>query len=466
MPGVLMIEALTQVAAVLRARSRGVAAHAPASRCAASTTPSSAARSCPATGCGSRSRSAAMRSRLAKAQATAYVDEHVVAEAELLLVVEPGAAFIDPSATCIPAPQIGAGTIVGPNCVDRPGGPHRRHCRIGASVVIDGWTEIGDDTQIFPMASIGLAPQDLKYRGEHTRLTIGQRNIFREFVTINRGTPAAAARRRSATTTCSWPTCTWRTTATSATTPSSGRTPRSAATSTSRTSPTSAPARPSTSSAASAATASSAATRSSPRTRCRSAGPSAAARRASSASTRSACRGAASPRTRSRSSRQAYRYLLQSKLNTTRALAADRAGSGAVGARGALPGRLHPHLAARRHPAAADRRRRSSRMNSVVRFDVPVPPSRSQFMCHEREHGTRNSVLLGLIAGNGRFPFLVLDAARAQGHDVTIIALKEETFPELNDAASAARRGHPLDLARPARHLHQAAQGGRRARAR
>ena len=42
---------------------------------------------------------------------------------------------------------------------------------------------------------------------------------------------------------------------------------------------------------------------------------------------------------------------------------------------------------------------------------------------------------IGLIAGNGRFPFLVLDAARAQGHDVTIVAAKEETFPELNDAA-------------------------------
>ena len=43
---------------------------------------------------------------------------------------------------------------------------------------------------------------------------------------------------------------------------------------------------------------------------------------------------------------------------------------------------------------------------------------------------------LGLIAGNGRFPFLVLDAARAQGHDVTIIATREETFPELNEAAA------------------------------
>ena len=49
---------------------------------------------------------------------------------------------------------------------------------------------------------------------------------------------------------------------------------------------------------------------------------------------------------------------------------------------------------------------------------------------------------LGLIAGNGRFPFLVLDAARAQGHDVTIVAAKEETFPELNDAAR--RHGAPI----------------------
>jgi DUF1009 family protein len=47
-------------------------------------------------------------------------------------------------------------------------------------------------------------------------------------------------------------------------------------------------------------------------------------------------------------------------------------------------------------------------------------------------------VKLGLIAGNGRFPFLVLDAARAQGHDVTVIAVKEEAFPELEAAAARA----------------------------
>ena len=45
---------------------------------------------------------------------------------------------------------------------------------------------------------------------------------------------------------------------------------------------------------------------------------------------------------------------------------------------------------------------------------------------------------LGLIAGNGRFPFLVLDAARGAGHDVTVIALKEEAFPELEAAAARA----------------------------
>ena len=46
---------------------------------------------------------------------------------------------------------------------------------------------------------------------------------------------------------------------------------------------------------------------------------------------------------------------------------------------------------------------------------------------------------LGLIAGNGRFPFLVLDAARALGHEVTVIAVTEEAFPELSEAAAKTR---------------------------
>jgi UDP-N-acetylglucosamine acyltransferase len=56
--------------------------------------------------------------------------------------------------------------------------------------VIDGDTELGRDNHVFPFASIGLAPQDLKFKGEHTRLVIGDRNKIREYVTINPGTGA------------------------------------------------------------------------------------------------------------------------------------------------------------------------------------------------------------------------------------------------------------------------------------
>jgi UDP-N-acetylglucosamine acyltransferase len=128
------------------------------------------------------------RSTLAKAEAIAYVGGQRVAEAELLLAIERGAAYVDPTAQVHPAACIGEGTIIGANCTIGPEVTIGSRCRIDPSVVIDGWTEIGDETHIFPMASIGLAPQDLKYRGERTRLTIGRRNTIREFATINRGT--------------------------------------------------------------------------------------------------------------------------------------------------------------------------------------------------------------------------------------------------------------------------------------
>jgi len=69
-----------------------------------------------------------------------------------------------------PQVKIGAGTIV------------------EAHAVIDGDTTLGRDNHIYPYASVGLAPQDLKYHGEATRLEIGDRNVVREFVTLNRGT--------------------------------------------------------------------------------------------------------------------------------------------------------------------------------------------------------------------------------------------------------------------------------------
>jgi UDP-N-acetylglucosamine acyltransferase len=128
------------------------------------------------------------RGPLTRVQAAAFVGEQVVVEAELLLARRAGAVSIDPSASVHPGARIGEGTTIGPHCVIGGDVTIGRNCRIGASAVIDGWTDIGDETHVYPMASIGLAPQDLKYRGERTRLRIGRRNIFREFVTINRGT--------------------------------------------------------------------------------------------------------------------------------------------------------------------------------------------------------------------------------------------------------------------------------------
>jgi UDP-N-acetylglucosamine acyltransferase len=187
LPAVLMVEALTQVAAVLvldraelsptaRAALRGVNN----AKFRRQVVPGDRLRLEVTLG--------RTRPRLAVAQAVAYVDDEVVTEAELLLSIEPGAAFVDPTARVHPAARIGSGTTIGPSAVIGPDVRIGARCRIGASVVIEGLTEIGDETQIFPMASIGLAPQDLKYKGERTRLTIGRHNIFREFVTINRGT--------------------------------------------------------------------------------------------------------------------------------------------------------------------------------------------------------------------------------------------------------------------------------------
>jgi UDP-N-acetylglucosamine acyltransferase len=128
------------------------------------------------------------RAALARAQATAYVGDQLVAECELLLGLLPDRTDIDASAVVHPSAEIGEGAKIGPHAVIGPRVTIGPHCRIGASAVVDGGTEVGEGTEIYPFASIGLAPQDLKFRGEETRLVIGKRNIFREFVTIHRGT--------------------------------------------------------------------------------------------------------------------------------------------------------------------------------------------------------------------------------------------------------------------------------------
>jgi len=97
-------------------------------------------------------------------------------------------ARIHPSAVIEDGAGIGPGCVVGPFCHVGP------QARLGAGVVqqshvvIEGDTEIGDETRIHPFAVIGGIPQDLKFRGEKTRLVIGRRNRIREHVTMNTGT--------------------------------------------------------------------------------------------------------------------------------------------------------------------------------------------------------------------------------------------------------------------------------------
>jgi UDP-N-acetylglucosamine acyltransferase len=128
------------------------------------------------------------RAQLAQVRAAAYVTDQVVAEADLLLAVVSDPTTIHPTALVDARAQIGAGSSIGPNVTVGPDVRIGKNCWIGASSTIEGCTTIGDDTQIFPFASIGQIPQDLKFRGEETRLTIGRQNIIREFVTIHRGT--------------------------------------------------------------------------------------------------------------------------------------------------------------------------------------------------------------------------------------------------------------------------------------
>jgi UDP-N-acetylglucosamine acyltransferase len=95
---------------------------------------------------------------------------------------------IHPSAVISPNARIGRDCYIGPYCIIGDEVELGDRVRLDAHVVIDGQTTVGDDTHVYPFVSIGLAPQDLKYRGEPSETRIGARNTIREFVTINRGT--------------------------------------------------------------------------------------------------------------------------------------------------------------------------------------------------------------------------------------------------------------------------------------
>jgi UDP-N-acetylglucosamine acyltransferase len=96
--------------------------------------------------------------------------------------------MIDPRAVVAPGAQLGEGVEIGPFTVIGPQVTLGARTRVGPSAVIAGHTTLGEDNVVFQFASIGDAPQDLKYKGEPTELRVGDRNVFREFCTVNRGT--------------------------------------------------------------------------------------------------------------------------------------------------------------------------------------------------------------------------------------------------------------------------------------
>jgi UDP-N-acetylglucosamine acyltransferase len=95
---------------------------------------------------------------------------------------------VHPTAIIHPGAQVASSVTVGPYSVIGEKVELGEGTEVMSHVVIDGRTRIGKNNRIFPFASIGLAPQDLKYHGEPTAVEIGDGNSIREFVTIHRGT--------------------------------------------------------------------------------------------------------------------------------------------------------------------------------------------------------------------------------------------------------------------------------------
>jgi UDP-N-acetylglucosamine acyltransferase len=97
-------------------------------------------------------------------------------------------ARIHPSAIVEPGARIAAGVTVGPFSIIGPEVTLAEGVTIKSHAVVTGWTEIGEGSVIFPFATVGEVPQDLKFKGEHTRLIVGRRTRIREGATLNIGT--------------------------------------------------------------------------------------------------------------------------------------------------------------------------------------------------------------------------------------------------------------------------------------
>lgn len=96
--------------------------------------------------------------------------------------------FIHSAATVHPKAQLDDGVWIGPYCFIGEKVTIHRATKVDAHVFINGLTEIGQGCHFSPFSSIGTEPQDISYKGEETLVKIGERNVFREFITVHRGT--------------------------------------------------------------------------------------------------------------------------------------------------------------------------------------------------------------------------------------------------------------------------------------
>jgi len=95
-------------------------------------------------------------------------------------------AKVHDTAIVAPSAELGTDVEIGPFCIINDGVKLGKGARILSHVVVEGDTQIGENCTIHPFSSIGFPPQDLKYKGENTRLVIGRGNIIREYTTIHR----------------------------------------------------------------------------------------------------------------------------------------------------------------------------------------------------------------------------------------------------------------------------------------
>ena len=191
MPGVLICEALAQAGALLAYRSRGgikpgrilLLASLERARFRRPVVPGDQLEL--------EVRSLKRHPPLWRMRGTARVGGATVTEVDFTASEAPApeaAATIHPTAIVADGAVLGADVRVGPYAVIGANVRIGAGTTIGPHVVIDGYTTIGERNRIFQFASVGAEPQDLKYHGEASRLVIGDRNIIREFATLNPGT--------------------------------------------------------------------------------------------------------------------------------------------------------------------------------------------------------------------------------------------------------------------------------------